>query len=244
MKTSSKQQSAHHDFAVLNEKPLHAALKKWYAEPGDRFEVSVDGSIVDIVRGKLLIEIQTGNFAALKRKLAKLTVNHSVRLVYPVAQDKWITRLTEDGHGLLSHRKSPKRGSPEHLFDELVSFPELLLSDNFSVEVLLVQEEEIRRYDAARGWRRHGWMTDEHQLLRVIERRLFQTPGELGDLIPPDLVEPFTTQDLALAISKPRRLAQKMVYCLNRMRCINPVGKKGNAVMYSKIRIPIIKKKK
>jgi hypothetical protein len=36
---------------TLNEKPLHEALKKWYARPGDKFEVPVDGSIADIVRG-------------------------------------------------------------------------------------------------------------------------------------------------------------------------------------------------
>ena len=44
---------------LLNEKPLHASLKAWYAQPGDRFEVNVDGSVIDIVRGELLVEIQT-----------------------------------------------------------------------------------------------------------------------------------------------------------------------------------------
>ena len=66
---------------VLNEKPLHAALKAWYAQPGDEFEALVDGSVIDIVRGDLLVEIQTRNFSALKRKLEKLVVDHPVRLV-------------------------------------------------------------------------------------------------------------------------------------------------------------------
>ena len=35
---------------LLNEKPLHASLKQWYARPGDRFEVPVDGFVIDIVR--------------------------------------------------------------------------------------------------------------------------------------------------------------------------------------------------
>jgi hypothetical protein len=34
----------------LNEKPLHAALKEWYARPEDRFEASVDGFVIDVVR--------------------------------------------------------------------------------------------------------------------------------------------------------------------------------------------------
>ena len=38
-------------------KPLHASLKAWYAEAGDRFEVAVDGYVIDLVRDDLLIEI-------------------------------------------------------------------------------------------------------------------------------------------------------------------------------------------
>ena len=73
---------------TLNEKSLHAALKQWYARPDDLIEVSVDGFTVDIVRGDLLIEIQTRNLSAIKRKLMTLVEQHPVRLVYPVAQDK------------------------------------------------------------------------------------------------------------------------------------------------------------
>src|ERR1044072_9107255 len=73
---------------LLNEKPLHASLKQWYARPGDRFEVPVDGFIVDIVRDDLLIEIQTRNFSAISRKLSRLTRSYRVRLVYPVVQEK------------------------------------------------------------------------------------------------------------------------------------------------------------
>ena len=74
-------QNTTNKIGTLNEKPLHEALKKWYAQSGDRVEVPVDGSIVDIVRGELLVEIQTSNFAAIRRKLEKLIVNHPVRLV-------------------------------------------------------------------------------------------------------------------------------------------------------------------
>lgn len=45
----------------LNEGPLHAALKRWCARPGDRLEAVVDGYVIDIVRADLLLEIQTGH---------------------------------------------------------------------------------------------------------------------------------------------------------------------------------------
>jgi len=217
---------------TLNESPLHANLKAWYARPDDRFEVAVDGFIVDIVRGDLLVEIQTANFSSIKRKLTALTANHRVRLVYPVAREKWIVKLARNGRGQPKRRKSPKRGSVEDVFRELVSFPHLLADPSFSLDVLLVQEEEVRHYDARRRWRRRGWVTDERRLLQVVGSRIFETPADVAALIPTSLAEPFTTAELSAAIGRPRRLAQKMAYCLREMGTISPVGKRGNAILY------------
>ncbi len=235
MAMSTTSDNGSHAISTLNEGPLHAALKKWYARPGDQFEVLVDGYLVDIVRDGLLIEIQTRGFSPLKRKLAKLTESHPVRLVHPIACEKWIVKLAGRGRRVLSRRKSPKHSAVEDLFEELVSFPKLLTNLNFSVEVLLIREEEVRRHDAHRAWRRKGWVTHERRLLEVVGRRLFETPADLSALVPDDLVEPFTTCELAAAIAKPRRLAQKMAYCLREMNAIEPVGKSGNAWLYARI---------
>ena len=220
--------------STFNEKPLHAALKAWYARPGDRLEVQVDGFIIDIVRDGLLIEIQTTSLASLKRKLLALADHHQVRVVYPIPQEKWLVKLAEDGHSAPSRRKSPKRGKIEDVFGELVSFPKLLAHPNFSLDVLLIQEEEIRRYDSTRAWRRRGWVTEERRLLQVVDRRRFCTPADMGELLPAALVEPFTTSDLAAAIARPRRLAQRMAYCLREMGVIEAVGKQGNAILYAR----------
>jgi hypothetical protein len=232
MSTEPQQVSDH--IGSLNEKPLHASLKEWYARPADRFEVSVDGYVIDIVRDDLLIEIQTRNFTAIKRKLVGLTAHHRVQLMYPIAQEKWIIKLAKDGEGQDSRRKSPKRGKLHQVFEELVSFPKLLSNPNFSLLVLLVHEEEVRRHDARRGWRRKGWVTQERRLLDVVDQRLFETPEDMSALIPSELAEPFTTSDLAVAIGRPRWLAQKMAYCLREMDAIAHVGKRGNAILYER----------
>ena len=65
---------------------LHSQIKNWYSIKGDKIEVKVDDYKVDIVRGDLLIEIQTRNLSAIKKKLAKLLVSRYVRLVYPIAK--------------------------------------------------------------------------------------------------------------------------------------------------------------
>jgi hypothetical protein len=227
-------QKTSRNIGTLNEKPLHEALKRWYSRPGDRLEIDVDGSIVDIVRGNLLIEIQTRNFGAIKRKLNKLVAQHQIRLVYPIPDVKWIVRMADDGTSRISRRKSPKRGVYEHLFDELVSIPTLLKNPNFSIELLLIQEEEVRQYDGVRGFRKHGWVTVERRLMTVVEKRLLKTTSDLLFFIPSNLTEPFTTSSLATAIAKPLRVAQKMVYCLRLMGCITPVGKYSNFILYER----------
>jgi hypothetical protein len=221
---------------LLNEKPLHAALKAWYARPGDRTEAPIDGSFIDIVRDGLLIEIQTRGFSALKRKLEKLVIGHPVRLVYPIPDEKWILRLADDGVTPAGRRKSPKRGSTVDLFRELVSFPHLVAHPNFSLEVLLIQEEEVRRYDPRLNWRRRGWGTAERRLLQVVDDRLFTTPADLAALIPESLNATFTTAELAEAVGRPRRLAQQMAYCLRCMGVLSEAGKQGRAIQYVRIR--------
>jgi hypothetical protein len=218
----------------LNEKPLHAQLKEWYAEPGDRVEVAVDGFVIDIVRDELLVEIQTGGFANLKRKLFDLVERHPVRLVYPIAHEKWLVKLDEDQRQVTSRRKSPKRGSVIEVFTELVSFPALVARPNFDLEILLTQEEEILRYDGRRGWRRRGWVVHERRLLQVVSRHLYTLPADLLQLLPSTLKEPFTTADLASALSKSRRVAQQMAYCLRKMDAICQVGTRGRAKLYKR----------
>lgn len=215
---------------LLNEKPLHASLKQWYARPGDRFEVPVDRFVIDIVRDDLLIEIQTRNFASINSKLSALTRSYRVRLVYPIVQEKWIVRT--DDRETTVRRKSPKRGQWEDLFWELVSIPQLLSHPNFSLEVLMIQAEEVRRYDKRRKrWRRKGWVMEGRHLLDVLDRRLFGKSADWLTFVP-DGLQSFTTKDLATVADTRRELAQKMAYCLRHGKMIELIGKQGRANLY------------
>jgi len=219
---------------MLNEKHLHAAIKTWYAKPDDRIEVEVFGYIVDILRDDLIIEIQTKSFSKIRDKISTLLAQHPVRLVYPISTEKWIIKTDKSGNKQYNRRRSPKRGTYEDLFEELVSFPSLMRNSNFSLEVLLIQEEEIRVHDPQRAWRRRGWITQERRLLDVVEQRRFDFPEDLKKLIPSSIPDEFTTSDLAAALQKSTRLAGRMAYCLREMEAISPVGKRGRAILYTK----------
>ena len=108
---------------TLRERPLHASLKRWYARPGDRIEVAVDGYVIDLVRGDLLIEVQTRGFSSMRAKVAALLARgHRVRIVHPIAVDTWIVKVDDVGT-LLSRRRSPRHGDPSDAFAELVTSP-------------------------------------------------------------------------------------------------------------------------
>jgi len=221
---------------TLRETSLHAALKAWYARPGDELEAGVEGYQIDLRRGAHLIEIQTRNFAALKRKLTQLVERHPVRLVHPIAQEKWIVRLGRDGATPLTRRKSPKRGRVDRLFVELVSFPDLVAHPNFTLEILMTREEEILR-PVGRGngrasWRRKGWEICDRRLLGVVEQVVLASPSDFHPFLPDTLPQLFTSHDLAAATKQPLYLAQKITYCLRKMGAIESAGKRGGALLY------------
>jgi hypothetical protein len=221
---------------TLQEKTLHADLKNWCAQPGDGFEVKVDGYFIDIVRGEMLIEIQTRNFSALKPKLYRLVEKHPVRLVYPIPVEKWIVRQTEAGEPI-SRRKSPRRGRLEHIFLELIRIPDLIKEPNFSLQVVLARVEEIQVDDGQGSWRRAGRSIVDRRLIEALDTVLFNSPGDFSRLLPAGLPGAFTARELSQSLGLPIRLAQKMVYCLRSMGTINLAGIRDRAYLYQEAKL-------
>ena len=215
----------------MNEHPLHSAIKHWYSLPNDEVEVNIGGFVVDIMRGNLLIEIQTKNFSAIKKKLEKMVRGYSVRLVYPIAKQKWIVRVTPLGE-ILSRRKSPKKGRLIDLFIELVHLPDMIRDKNFSLEVLMIKEEEVRCNDGRGSWRRRGVSIKDRNLIDVIESVLFRDERDFLRFLPRELLEPFTNKDLSRSIDVSINLARKITYCLRKMGVIAEDGKRGRERLF------------
>jgi hypothetical protein len=215
----------------MTEHSLHSEIKDWYKILGDELEVKVKDFRIDILRDKLLIEIQTGNFTSIKKKLLKLLLNNQVRLVYPIAKLKWIVHVSRLGE-FVRRRKSPKKGKLLDLFHELVHAPSLIKDRNFSLEVLLIEEEELRCYDGRGSWRRRGVSVKDRKLLRVFERFVFEDSRDFLGFLPEELDEYFTNEVLALKLGISIGLASKITYCLRRMGAISIAGKKRNELLF------------
>jgi hypothetical protein len=206
---------------TLNESPLHAALKKLYGRPGDRYEVPLEGFVIDLVRGEELVEVQTGSFFPLRPKLERLLDHHPMRIVHPVPAERRIVRLNDQGQ-VVSHRKSPLKGTFFDVFEHLVSFPTLLTHPNFTLEVLLCREEQHRA--PKRPKTRH--------LVEILDRLELTCAADVAALIPTQ--DPFTTASLATALRCARHLAQRFVYCLKALDLVQLLGKEGRTPVYAK----------
>jgi hypothetical protein len=221
---------------TLNEGPLHQSLKSLYLDEEGAEEVSV-GTFVADVRGSddVLYEIQTGGFAPLKRKLEALLENHRVVLVAPVPAVRYIVKMPEGADEQATRRRSPKKGAAVHIVQELVSIPHLLDHPNFSLDVVLTEEDEIRIHDPGRVRRRGGWRVVSRRLNRVLDRRRLDARADLYGFVEGPLPDPFSTKDLAEAMGQPRWLAQKLAYCLRESGAAELCGKAGNALLYRRV---------
>jgi hypothetical protein len=223
---------------TLNEGPLHQALKTQYARryaasSRASSEVPVGDYVADVLGDDdVLYEIQTGGFGAIRRKLLHLVAEHKVVLVHPIAAVRVIVKIPDAADADTTRRRSPKRGHPAHVLNQLVYIPRLLAHPNFELEVVMVEEDEVRVFDPLRVRRRGGWRVVRRQLSAVVARQRFRCLEDLFDLLEAPLTDPFTTRELADALDQPRRLAQKMAYILREGGVTRICGKTGNALVY------------
>ena len=219
----------------LNERSLHRALKAHYAVPGSQTEQAIDGYVADIVLHGRIIEIHTGSFWPLKRKLPRLLERHRVTLVHPVARDRYIVKPTADGKGVMSRRMSPKHGSVFAIFAALASIPRLLAHSNLTLEVVMTVEEEVRVADERRNRRRGGWTAVDRQLVAIVQTHRVQQMADLFAMLDAKLPPEFTTADLASAMQSSRRLGQQAAFCFREAGISEVCGKNGNAMVYRRL---------
>lgn len=210
----------------MREGPLHAAVKALLAEPGDELEVPVGRFVIDLVRADgELVEVQTGAFGALSRKLDALLDEHRFRIVHPVAAERRIVRADEHGE-VISVRRSPRRATAVDVLDKLVAFPSLLSHPNLTLEVLLLREDHVRAAQpVTSGHRRRD--PGERRLVDVLDRVEIKAPEDILGVLPELPREPFSTRELASLLGCSKVLAQRTAYCLRLTQLIEPAGKRG-----------------
>ncbi|MFN5298397.1 MAG: hypothetical protein ACK5HA_08870, partial [Planctomycetaceae bacterium] len=166
------------------ETTLHRQLKALYAgTPGEQ-EVARDGFRIDAIHEGELIEIQHASLGALRTKIRRLLIAHSVTIVKPLAQTKRIVSRPSPAAPIKA-RNSPLHQGWLHLFDDLVHFVDVFPHPRLTLEVVLTEQEELREPRQTR--RRFGrtYRVCDRRLTAVLERRAIRTPTDLLAFLPP-----------------------------------------------------------
>jgi hypothetical protein len=216
----------------MNESSLHESLKSLYAGKKCATEANLDGYIVDIRSKGRIIEIQTGGFSSFRDKIMSLLPKYRIRVVYPVAVEKTLVVIDPETKETAYRRKSPKKGELIDIAREILYIPRSILHPNFSLEVLLTREEEVRSADGKGSWRRRGLSIVDRKLLAIIERVEFKRAADYLRLLPDGLPRSFTNRVAAGIMRRPIEKVGRLTYSLRRLGLLEIIGREGNANVF------------
>ncbi|MBQ6056077.1 MAG: hypothetical protein IJL34_00235 [Treponema sp.] len=243
---------------TYNETSLHAVLKKMYAVEDDSLTEQKYGPfILDIqTRNGDAIEIQTANISSLTKKSEYMLQNKKkIKIVHPVAVNKTIKTLRADGE-LISERKSSAHPTVYSALRSMTGMYPYFLRKGFSLEVLYVEELEIRRKTEEKVQthnksRRHlkDWIIINKELVQIYEKKVFKTKSDWINLLPVECRREFTKPLLQKTLkeqlikeghsktsaAKNSSYCPLLVWLLLKMELIEEIGMSGRAKLYKVI---------
>lgn len=219
---------------TLGEKTLHAILKYYYEPDANYHEIRYHGFVADIAYDNEVIEIQTRNFNALRRKLSVFLEQGEVRIVYPIPYEKYLEWIDEETGTISKKRKSPKKGTWYQVFYELYKIKPFLVHPNIRLSFVLINIEEQRLLN--------GWSEDKkrgsHRLERIptklVDELEINSIEDYKKLIPDSLEEVFSTKNYKEATKLTINRARTAIHVLHYVGAIEKVGKQGNLILYKR----------
>jgi hypothetical protein len=217
------------------ETSLHRCLKMHFAQPGARYEVPWGAYRIDVFNPHELVEIQHGSLAAIRRKIETLVIEHKVRVVKPLLAKKTLVNLVERDGPEVSRRLSPKREVLLDIFNELIFLRNVFPHPELTIDVPLVEMEELRYpgHGRRRRWRKNDFQVADQRLIKILECHSLRSGDDLIALLPRELPQRWHTGDLAALAQISRSSAQRIAYCLKHTHTAREVGKKGNSKLYN-----------
>jgi len=212
---------------------LHEALKRHFAQAGGEVEAKVGSYWVDVLCADRIVEVQTTNLHGLRKKLQALSQHGEVQVVYPIPAAKFVVRRAKRGGEVLSRRRSPKRGRPLDVFQELVNVAGVLPGPNLTLSLLMTEEEDHRVDDGKGSWRRRGVSLVDRVLVNIVEQLDLRTGADYLNLLPALPPSPFTNKQLARASKMPEWLARRATYFLSRGGALEQVNRTQEGIWYS-----------
>lgn len=218
-------------FGTLAEKRLHAVIKKYLCDNEDLHEVGVQGTrfVSDICIGNEIIEVQTGSFYPMKKKIAYYLehTDCTVTIVHPIPAIRWMSWVDPQTMDI-SPRRKVKGGRAEELLPELYHLLPHLHDPRLHFRLLLLEVHDFRMLN---GWskdRKKGSNRYERLPLALLDEIEFNTPEDFRRFLPSALPAHFTVKDFSSLTKIRGRNAYSAVRALATLGLVSesePIGR-------------------
>ncbi|MCK4848116.1 MAG: hypothetical protein KAT16_03750 [Candidatus Heimdallarchaeota archaeon] len=225
---------------------LHQKLKLLYCtreniKSESIIQVNEQKFRIDVLNDEqnIIYEIQRSSFGGRFSKKIQVLLDstaYTVRIVHPVIYKQKISRMKAGERLSVSYRNL--NSTLLHLFDQLVYF-KVLYQNRLEFDILLVYEhitKELTGYTMRSN--RRKFRTEIRDLIKIVDRYEIRTRDDFLNLLPSDLPEQFTNQDLASKMTfknktrKNYRLPGRITYSLCQLGLLKRAGKKRNAYLF------------
>ena len=219
---------------TLSERTLHSVLKNYFEPDETRQEVPIGGFVADIVNENGIVEIQTGSFDAMRKKLSFVLEAAKVTMVYPIAEVKRLYWVDTENGAVSGGKKSPKRGKIEDAFLELYKIKSFLKHENLNFCFVLL---DLQEYRLLSGWskdKKKGSRRKDRTPLAILGEVYVENLSDYKQFLPLSLPEEFTVKDYKTAAKVSPKTAGVALNVLLEVGAVKRVGKKGNAFIYER----------
>ncbi|MCI8387172.1 MAG: hypothetical protein HFE63_01745 [Clostridiales bacterium] len=224
---------------TLSERTLHVILKRYYEPDISLHEQKVGRYVADIKRGSPdggeIIEIQTRGFSNLRGKLSAFLPEYRVKVVYPIAQTKYITWIDPDSGEMSNRRKSPKRGQIYDFLLELYALRPMLPLDGLSFDLVFLDIDEFKLLTGRSRDRKHfGAERCERIPTALCDILTLSSASDFLAAVPDTLGEEFTSADYAKASKLSKYIVNRALQTLVTVGVIERTGKIKNSFIYKR----------
>ena len=224
----------HNGIGTLGEKTLHAVLKATFEPDTACHEQKVGSFVADIQNADGITEIQTRGFTPLRRKLEYFLPLSPVRVVYPLPAVKYLRYIDPETGETTPRRKSPKQTPLCEACFELFKIFDCIGHEHLRLTIVLLDVEETRLVTGQNKYGRKGSTRVERIPLKWVRTVEFKSKEDYLQLLPDNLPEEFTLQDLQKAAKTNKKRAQTALQFLRRLEVLEPCGKLGRQNLYRK----------
>ena len=227
---SAHSEEPSNEIGTLSERRLHSVLKFYYESDQNLHEIKIGRFFADIVTGKQIIEIQTGDLGRLSRKLDVFLKEHNVTVVHPLAKNSVITRIDPETGEAISRRKSPVHANIYSAVPQLYRIRPYLASPNLAVRLVFLSVEEYRTPKCSKRGSKKGSVRLERFPEKLHYEIDLSVPEDYRIFLPKELPETFTSADVRRLT--PCRDTSTLLLILTSVGVVERIGKKGNAYIY------------